>query len=112
MKEVNLIAIKEILINARKLIEHEENWWDGKKGGANWGARDWKSCMLTAIGAAGGRRTRGLTGDTFGYLAAVLKGEDSKGFTARTSTIIDFNDTHSHREVLAAFDKAIRLAGD
>lgn len=92
----------QVLIDARKLIEKPENWCQGWVARAADGSMRTSDsddavsfCMVGAITRAGG-------GDDFAttdkYRRLMLGESVSFG---------DFNDTHTHAEVLAAFDRTI-----
>lgn len=85
----------EILTNARALIENPENWFTG-------GIKNRKSvnqlCAYFAINRA--------EHEGFGAFYAENIFKQAIG----GSSIAIFNDTHTHAEVLAAFDKAIAWA--
>jgi hypothetical protein len=86
---------KEILIRARKLIDHPDKWIKGMFtfGGGY--------CAVGALFKAGIDRC-GIEWDKNpAYLALVKSTGTEPGEVGR------FNDTHTHAEVLAAFDRAI-----
>lgn len=83
-------TVKEVLATARAKIEHEDAWWPGLTRGGR--PRRGQECALTAMA------TSGMTVGGDAYLAL----ERAMG-----GSIFPFNDTHSHAEVLSAFDKAI-----
>lgn len=89
-----------VLIEARKLIEKPENW----ASGFDKISKD-RCCVAVAI-ATVARRVGTYDADTvletFGR-ANELPGPLYNG-------VFEFNDTHSHAEVLAAFDRAIEAA--
>lgn len=85
----------QILIEARKLIEKPENW-----ASSAYGLGETCNCALTAIDVAGG-----------GYsVAAAFCKANNIDAVGVYGGVIDFNDTHAHPEVLAAFDAAIARA--
>lgn len=95
----------DILKAARELIELPAGWSQGAY------ARDWtgravgllqpQACQFCSVGAvariAGSDRTFSLS--TTGAMSALMD--------AMSGDIPRFNDSHTHEEVLAAFDKAI-----
>jgi hypothetical protein len=96
-------TVTDILIIARKLIEKEENWTQGAYARLPDGTptdEDGPSvscyCSLGALSKAGNFWTPQKAYD---YL-----------YAAMGSSITDFNDTHTHAEVLAAFDAAIEAS--
>ena len=91
----------KVLTKARDLISSPERWTQGASARSANGcpvrvscpdAVSW--CALGAIEKAAGNRNEWL--DEMAKLRAVVG-----------SSIIRFNDFHTHAEVLAAFDKAI-----
>lgn len=104
-----MTSSKEILIAARKKIEKPENWTQGQAARnkfQHWCdptyafATCW--CALGAIRSVVGRD---LESDTFfvsAYKELVKVSEDR--------LIARFNDSHTHEEVLALFDRAIANA--
>jgi len=80
---------KEILIRARKLIEDPEHWGQGAF------LQDGKYCATGALIAVGDRAP-----GTPAY-QALYNAIDYIG------QVCSWNDTHTHTEVLAAFDRAI-----
>ena len=85
-----------VLLDARKLIEREEDWWDGN------GAHGRRLCPLLAIDAAASKRR---PHDLNGPLKYLYKS------TGTPLGIPAWNDTpgRTHAEVLQAFDRAIAL---
>ena len=84
---------KEILIAARKRIENPENWFGN---GSYPQEGEIKECALVAL-----TRISNRLGDAPSY-KLLSKSMDGG--------IIHFNDSHTHAEVLAAFDRAIAEA--
>lgn len=80
----------EILIAARKLIERPENW-----SSRGWGSGR-RRCALHAIKSAAGRNK----------WAAQMAAERAIETTIGINCLGAFNDSHTHAEVLAAFDRA------
>lgn len=85
----------DILIGARKLIEKPENWLNRAPTGSN------RNCAATAIW-----KTRGSKRDP-DLERAGYQAYDALADAMGVKIVADFNDTHTHAEVLAAFDKAI-----
>lgn len=94
----------EILVNARKLIEKEENWTQATmartaddKPVYTTHPEAMKFCALGAINKAG----RLASYESVMSACALLR--DTLG----RKDVVDFNDSHTHREVIELFDKAI-----
>lgn len=87
----------QVLIDARKLIERPENWWDGKRGSPA-GPRD---CASTAMRGDGDPRH----GEYEAHRRFCIANDLDRDFPY--SSTMAFNDTHTHAEVLAAFDRTI-----
>lgn len=88
-----------VLIAARKLIEKPENW---RQGGYGFSMAPMPHCALGAMIVASRRESILLAGPA--RVAEDIMREVVGG------CIMRFNDTHTHAEVLRAFDKAIELA--
>jgi hypothetical protein len=86
----------EVLERALGLIEDERNWWQCGNRATNTATG---KCAVLAVGAAlrGGEESS----HALNALASLLDGSHE--------AIAHFNDTHSHAEVVALFQKAIRL---
>lgn len=85
---------KDILIAARARIENKTNWFGGDEP-----LRDDsidQRCAIMAINDICPAET-----DDYGRVRNALK----RGMYA--SSVVEFNDSHTHAEVLAAFDRAI-----
>jgi len=101
----------QILKEARAKIEKPENWCQNKMGLRNGHVTRTDDpnfdkcecfCAVGAIAAASRCEAIDLIkSKAFARLRA---------FTSPDSTVTAWNDTHTHSEVLAAFDKAIELA--
>ena len=89
---------KEILIRARKLIENPENWIQGafSKGGAY--------CAVGSLFAAGIDISGPYTESPAYQALEKAMGLDHTPPAGRVSY---WSDSHTHAEVLAAFDRAI-----
>jgi hypothetical protein len=83
----------DVLIAARAVIAKEENWWDG---GTRMVPTQWCALEALAIG-----------GDFGDHSAALAIAREIGGAGATNSCIPGFNDSHTHPEVLALFDRAI-----
>lgn len=91
-------TVKEILVAARAIIADEENWTQGAyakdKDGTSIGANYSSAVCFCSIGAI-----YKITISPFDAMKVLRNHmEDS---------IIKFNDEHTHKEVLAAWDEAI-----
>ena len=84
---------RDVLIAARGLIAREEDWSSLGPRGVRQGQR----CAAIAINDCG------FAGDGALRVFAETIGSDSIG---------EWNDTHSHADVLAAFDRAIASLGN
>lgn len=85
----------EILREAKHLIGTPEKWWDG---GPYDGPR--RECIITAITCVQGSD-------------AVTKADKAMMMAVGASHFLEigeFNDSHSHADVMQAFDRAIALA--
>lgn len=99
---------KEILIAARALIENPNDWvrfvLARDRAGDCVLVSDTAACKFCAFGAL--RRIGAHKSiEAIGYLRAFDLLDRAMGMN-----IAEFNDTHSHEEVLQAFDKAIQEA--
>lgn len=92
----------ETLKAARALIDTPEKWWQ-KKGDEY---RAGRHCAITALDEVGG--VRATTGPAIPALARAIGGWTEEPVLL-VRTITSFNDSHSHAEVLAAFDRAIEV---
>jgi len=100
---MNNAEVKQTLIKARELISKPENW-----------------TQRAAARTASGHRTSALSTNAVCYCAmgALLKisplyqGSRHIDMLAKAmdDSVAYYNDTHTHAEVLAMFDKAIELA--
>lgn len=90
---------KEILIAARKLIEKKESWF----GGDRFSESGDEKCALLAI-ADTEYSDWEQAADYLGHTV------NNKKITSDRMALVNFNNTHTHAEVLAAFDKAIAEA--
>ena len=84
----------EVLRAARALIADESKWWRGGCAVAG------QACMFNAVSRAGGEP---YTDAHKALLRAIGCNEDepTEGFA--------WNDSHTHAEVMAAFDRAIAI---
>jgi hypothetical protein len=93
---------RDVLIAARAKIADEKNWtqhhYARNARGFSIAASDKKACQWCAGGALIAVHPTGILSD---YVAADLLRREMDG------AISHFNDTHTHAEVLSAFDKAI-----
>ena len=90
-------AAADVLTEARKLIEDPADWTQGEESDGN-GRR----CAIRALADANGSDE----------LLALTRPPSYRHLKAAMGDrmISAFNDSHSHAEVLAAFDRAIYLA--
>jgi len=92
----------EILKAARQLIEKREDWWDGK---APQSPR--LLCAVQALSTARIQyQSRGGLAGWF-VLDALFAALPPGAMTGGDCDIARYNDTHSHEDVLALFDRAI-----
>lgn len=99
------MTTSEVLRKARALIEKPENWTQREvardaRGKPIWNPRDervCKRCTLGAVDAVAESYEQALA------MRTVL-------WEACSMSITDFNDTHTHAEVLSLFDRAIAAA--
>lgn len=91
---------RQALINARKKIERPENWFRGNADGSCEDAGPHQHCSYLALLD---QIFEGTPDDEFS------KAEEALIAAMGGCEIVAFNATHSHAEVLAAWDKAIAL---
>lgn len=89
-------STKQILIDARKLIEKPENWIQGDFKNEN-GICATQSLFQSGVNSEG----------WFANHPAYRALRNAMG---GVNQVCAYNDTHTHAEVLAAFDKAIEEA--
>ena len=82
------MTTREVLIEARKLIEKPEDWCHGVASG--------KCCALVALKTVVGPH--------------VIGSPAYRALRDEVGSIAHFNDTHSHGEILDLFDRAIEAA--
>jgi hypothetical protein len=87
-------SVVEVLQKARALIEKPENWTQGE-----FKTTDGRFCSVGALNEA-----------CPGCNDVWERAYDPLQSVAGGGSVSAFNDTHTHAEVLAAFDKAIELA--
>ena len=96
-----------VLRDARALISKPENWRQGAMAGCRFMGGDIRMSLPTTHPmancwcAAGAIKRVSATDKEFGNAIVAL------AFYAMPGGVAAFNDTHTHAEVLAAFDKAI-----
>ena len=98
---------RDVLIAAKALIDTPEKWCQGHErvGKRRCAAR----ALITVIGLPMGFHFADLRGHpAYQILNLAMSGQnlDKEGWVAY------FNDTHSHRDVMDAWDRAIELAGE
>lgn len=84
------MSTKDTLIAAKALVENPLKWFGGDVPMTSSG----QYCIFTALVEVGDDAS------AYRHLASYTKG----------SSLIGFNDTHSHVEVMKAFDEAIATA--
>jgi hypothetical protein len=94
----------EVLVRARNLISDEKDWC---KGGLARSQNDPEAPRCGAISPSGRRRVPSLVGWTESAFAYVATRRAMGRVLGCGPAIEKWNDSHSHAEVLAAFDKAI-----
>ncbi len=92
------------LKDARKLIEKPENWTQGAAARAKDGGETYCEGVYAVCFCAVGAIRRSEPGGCWGLLRAADYLRDV------CANIPEFNDNHTHAEVLAKFDEAIVLA--
>lgn len=106
--------LKQLLIDARAVIEDEANWTQGdtsRNAEGNYVTVDSafavSFCAYGAVCKAGG-----YSSFEFDVPAHIQEAHDALVRAAGISDrgVGNFNDTHTHEEVLAVFDKAIEEA--
>lgn len=101
---MNEKTVVEVLQKARALISKPENWCQHvSKQRNNTGAMSY--CVMGAVNEASHWHCV-VSFEPEIHLACVLALRDAGGFSP-IMTIPKYNDTHTHAEVLALFDKAI-----
>lgn len=96
-----MATTKDILLAARKLIENEDDWFGGSRNPVT----QTEHCAMLALNAVEPNWDRYAEAIT--ALAAVCAPSKRGGFTEE---VVAFNNSHTHAEVLAAFDRAIALS--
>ena len=96
----------EILQAARELISVPERWTQGclarNRAGKECSFRSNDSVRWCSIGALNKISTLNIVSHALVFL--------SKAVSVKTNKFSTWNDTHTHAEVLQAFDRAIELA--
>lgn len=107
---------KDLLIEARNLIENPKQWCQMQfaytANGCATHAMDIKACKWCMEGAiqkvtAQRRVPAGVRDECWKKLAFAV---EPSGPFRTTNPVSEFNDTHGHRAVLAAYDRAIAAA--
>ena len=89
-------SVRDVLIDAKAQIENPENWRQGEFG--------FSTNATCAFGAVvRGANRLNASKDVFHAVSASIDG-------AAHGSVIRFNDSHTHAEVLALFDRAIASA--
>lgn len=90
----------EVLTTARALIENPANWWNGGDDGKDDEERD-TLCLQLAISKA-------ADDDVYVWKPACIAVARHIGKAINcTGALFDFNDEHTHAEVIALLDLAI-----
>lgn len=99
----------ELLKQAQALISDPENWTKGvyarDEEGYETSAYATDACKWCAVGALhhfSGRLLGGKAGKAFDFLA--------RGIESTKAGVFNFNDRTTHSGILAAYDRAIKLA--
>ena len=92
MSEVNKTLC--VLRQARALIENPDDWWNGREASAT----RTKQCIVEALSTVA----------VFGY-RDFYQSALQRLTTVCGRPVLDFNDSSTHQEILAAFDKAIEI---
>lgn len=105
-----MARVKELLIAARAKIEKPENWTQGwfqrnALGDALFDDADGTACRWCALGAIAAVSNTPADSVTVQYF--LTRALDMELYGAGVAF---YNDTHTHEEVLALFDKAISNA--
>lgn len=101
----------EILKGARELIAKPEHWTQGTYARdaagrvAYWADED--ACQFCALGAIGKASRKNVWSLELAFVRAVLVAAIPDSVSIEERYVPTFNDSHSHAEVLALFDKAI-----
>jgi hypothetical protein len=91
------MTASEALLKARKKIEAIQNWF----GGDN---------PLPEVPTPGDARLCAFLAFDFDADGARGRAEEYLRYAMQSISIMNFNDTHAHAEVLDAFDRAVVLA--
>lgn len=98
-------TVKELLIEARKLIEKPENWTQGTfardKNQKEVGSWESGAVCFCTIGALKHAFQEGVGGDIY------YEAYDALYNSIDRMNVPKYNDSHTHEEVLAMFDRAI-----
>lgn len=100
---------KEVLAQARVLISARENWMRHAMSHCYWSeAKQAQVCTYCSLGALLeiGRKW-GLPDGLIRDARRALSNQMRVGVALPFHSVAGFNDTHSHEEVLAAWDRAI-----
>jgi len=93
----------EILKAARQLIEKREDWWDGRTRQSP----PLRLCAVRAVSVARHQyQSRGGLAGWF-VLDALFAALPPGAMAGGDCDIARYNDTHSHEDILALFDRAI-----
>ena len=97
-------SARDALIAARKRIERPENWGKGMRG-SGYGSRSFDTCCA-AEAIEDLKCGYSVRYAAINYLKQAIRAK-------HLTTVVNWNDAKSrtHKQVLAAFDRAIELAG-
>jgi len=88
-------SVRDVLVEAKARIGIPQKWCRG-----HWASKDGRRlCALAAMDAVGG----GVVGGGGPALQLLYRTNGNK-------SVMDFNDSHTHAEVMALFDRAIEAA--
>ncbi len=96
----SFMTTKEVLVAAKALIDTPDKWF-GKGSRASGGKR----CAWYAIADASGPSTVAAVTAFASVLPRSIQFQSSP-----IATVIEFNDTRTHKTVMKAFDRAIEAA--
>lgn len=97
--------IREILVDARKAIEDPEHWTQGACARDAQGNEVDETSRFAASWCAVGATYKALRAARQDMATQLIDALSR----ACNASISEYNDTHTHEEVLAMFDKAIEL---
>jgi hypothetical protein len=90
------LTVRDVLVAARALIENPEDWRKGAYRTRDADGHVLARCACGALQDASRPKRAGQSSAAYQALKAAMGGD-----------VCEWNDDHTHAEVLAAFDKAI-----